>query len=250
MSAKLDTRDDQILRLLDTRFDNLPESTRRDHSSSGFVHDTVVREACEDCLANDRPRFGCETCGGRGFIEKRRARDPYAIDQKVLPFGLDGSERERVRAIESAISVAERELKRFPGFRPSSSADEIEDANQHPYAWETARRSMYAEFDYAALDRALELLHHARPGESPRGTFGLRFLSAKLPDPLRAPPPPKEVLRVVGKVERGAGPGTREVRDNQIRMLADQGLKPVEIAVQCHVSIRTVYNIVNAGQAA
>jgi len=50
----IDSRDDQIVRLLDTRFDGLPEPTRRDHAAAGFVHKTIVREACTDCL-DERP---------------------------------------------------------------------------------------------------------------------------------------------------------------------------------------------------
>jgi len=164
----------------------------------------------------------------------------------VQPYGLDGTYLERVRARDVAIDRVAAQLAP----PKKTEADLIEEANQHPYAWESARRRMYAEFDYAALDRALELLHHVRPGASPRSTFGLRFLSAKLPDPLRAPPKPK-TLQVVGKVARGAGPNAREVRDAEIRRLAEvEKLKPVEIAIKCHVSIRTVYNVVNAERAA
>jgi len=42
---------DQIIRLLETRLDNLPEPTRRVNTDSGFVHKTPAREACSDCLA-------------------------------------------------------------------------------------------------------------------------------------------------------------------------------------------------------
>jgi hypothetical protein len=116
----------QIVVLLETRFDNLPEPARYDHSAAGFTD----------------------------------SNDPYAV-KRVLPYGLDGSDRERVRAIDAAIDAAERELRRFAGFRPSSTLDELADANTHPYGYEVARARMRRLYDYDALERALELLRDA-----------------------------------------------------------------------------------------
>lgn len=246
----IDSRTDQILRLLDTRFDNLPEQSRRTNTTAGFVHKAPSRSSCPDCLANDRTMYGCETCHGRGFIEEMRDRDPYAVD-KVQPYGLDGSERERIRAIESAISVAGRELQRFPGFRPASSADEIEDANQHPYAWETARRKMYAEFDYAALDRALEQLHNFYPDRSPRSPFGLLFLSLRLPDPLRAPGGEPVTKIGVGRVAKKAGADVMAERDEEIRRaVLDERIATEDVARTWGITARQVNRIIARSEAA
>jgi hypothetical protein len=248
-----------IIRLLETRDDHLPTPTRRDYSTAvGFVDHVPVRETCPDCLANDRRMYGCETCGGRGFLEFVRAIDPYKT-QKVQPYGLDGSRLERAR--ERDAQIARLESQTAP---PRSEVDLLAEANEHPFGWELARERMYAQFDYAALDLALGALRDADGGAchalhalyvyrwaEPSAGYeaallrGLAFLDARLPHPLRAPrqdegPSPM----FVGKLERGAGASARDLRNGQICQLAHDGLDPAEIAKQCHVSIRTVYNVV------
>ena len=149
---------DQIIRLLETRLDNLPEPTRRVNTDSGFVHKTPAREACSDCLANDRPMFGCETCGGRGYVEVKRTRDPYS-EQKVQPYGLDGVYLERVKWRDRAIDRMAAQL----AAPPKTEAESIEDANKRGYAWEEARAGMRRLYDYDVLERALELLREVDP---------------------------------------------------------------------------------------
>lgn len=145
-------RRDAIVRLLRTRDDHLPEPVHRTEASRGFVHsDPDNTEACPDCLANDRVMFGCETCGGAGRVAAPRSRDPYAKDV-VVAYGLDGSRHEATRARDRQIEILGQQL------RPASTVDEIEDANRHPYGWELARRRKWGLFDYATLDRALDLL--------------------------------------------------------------------------------------------
>lgn len=200
----------QILVLLETRFDNLPEPGRPDPPAAGFT--------------------GTD--------------DPYAV-KHVHRYGLDGSERDRARAIEAAIAVAERELRRFAGFRPESTQDELADANEHPEAWERARRRMYARYDYRALDIAVELLHQAFPNCPARSDRGLAFIDARMPDPIRAP----AVVAVVNTLAHGrwADPRARQQRDRRIRQWAAAGRPYGEIAAELALSYRQVRRIVNGG---
>lgn len=234
----------QIVVLLDTRYDNLPEVTRRrDDGQPGFTHGKVVRLSCPDCLANDRPMFGCETCGGRGFIEEKREHDPYA-NQNVKAFGFDDRETDRRVAIDSAISAAGRELQRFPGFRPAGAVDEIEDANRHPYAWELARRRMYRDFDYAALDVALEQLHGTHPGLSPYSAKGLTFIDGRMPGTIRAP---QQGDAVKNTKARGPNVDARALkqRDSLITsaVLVD-GEPTAQVALRFQLSVSQVNRIV------
>jgi len=244
-----------IIRLLQTRDEHLPEPVRRTEAASGFVHRTKAAVTCPDCLANGKVTFGCETCGGQGFTEEYRERDPYAIGV-VLPFGFDVSAHDAARERDRQIDALERQLN-----RPQSAADEIAEANAHPYVWEIARRRMYRLFDYAALDLALEGMRD-RDHSAYRALHavyvyawapptvavaecerGLVFLDERLPEELRAPAPARE-RTIVAKLERSAGPIARSIRDDRIRDLAAQGEKPAAIAASCFVSIRTVYNVV------
>ena len=230
-----------ILRLLDTRFDNLPElkGSRSSHVS-GFVHGKA-HLSCPDCLGGlDGRKFGCETCGGAGYIVENR-RDPYMTND-VVAYGLNGAERDREVALHEAVRVAGREAQRLGVGRPSNSADEVADANEHPYPWERARQLMFQRFDYAALERAVDVLAKSYPGMSPRSPQGLAFIDARMPDPIRAPKPtPKNDLRpalVVTPEE------ARQVElADRIRALAREGLRPDEIAASVSRSIRTVYRV-------
>lgn len=215
----LPVRHQQILRLLDTRYDGLPEPTRRDHAAAGFVHATVARESCPDCLANDRAMFGCESCGGRGWVESARSRDPYAV-RSVAPFGLDGTHLERDRAVV-------RQIERLAAqTRPpwASELDLIADANLHPAGWEIARARMFDRFDYAALERALELLAMTHPGLSARSSLGLAFVDARMPSPIRAP---REQVVVPAKGRALNGHSLKQ-RDALIRRLVLSEDRPVQ----------------------
>jgi hypothetical protein len=239
-------RDAQILRLLDTRFDNLPEPTRRTNATAGFVHNDLGRVTCPDCLANDRVMYGCETCGGRGYTEELRERDPYAVNATRV-YGLTGAQHDARVARDAQIARAGKLAQEML----SSLTDELEAANANPYGWEEARRRMYEQFDYAALDRALDALHEVQPGLSPRSIPALAFLSQRLPNPLRAPATEKEVVRQVsGPLRPEAGKATKEIRDAAMRARAGEGATVVELATEFRVSIRTVYNVVNTEKAA
>lgn len=191
-----------IVRLLETRDMYLPEQRRRDPSPAGFVHQTTWRESCPDCLANGRTLKGCETCRGRGYLEHRRQRDPYATDV-VMPYGWSADRHEARRELDAQVGRLEAQTR--PPW--SSAADELADANSHPYGWEVARRAMYRDFDYGALDCALERLrdvdrgaYHAlhevwiygwmpvvSAGLEAALQVGLAFLDERLPTPVRAP---------------------------------------------------------------
>lgn len=262
-----------IIRLLETRDDHLPTPTRREHSTPGFVNEERSR-SCPDCDANGRVMKSCETCGGSGTVSGQRLariaipdalpddgepRDPYAVD-KVVPYGLDPTRHDRVRERDAEIDRLVAQV-REPWKSPE---DELAEANAHPEGWEIARRRLYASFDYAALDRALELLRQVDDGaykalhsvfvyrwSDPSAGFqsacerGLMFLDQRLPDPLRAPSDEPAAKGVIGKLERGAGDALRQERNARILELAAGGLKPAEIAAECKVSIRTVYVVVS-----
>jgi hypothetical protein len=249
-------REAAIVRLLETQNDNLPIPGRRETlGASGFVHGARTR-SCPDCIANGGPIIGCETCGGSGIVAAGN-RDRLAVVDDDIEFDLaqptdpyakgdgffhGGSQHDRNVAINHAIAAAERDLRRFPGFRPQGLEDELAEANANPETWERARRAMYRAYDYAALDRALEQLHSQHPGVSAYSDLGIAFLNEHLPDPLRAPGATDATeLRALGKVERSAGSAALEVRNARIRAMAGEGAKPGEIAAACHVSIRTVY---------
>ena len=213
----------QILRLLETRYDGLPEIVRRDHSSSGFVNAVLARESCPDCLANGRTMFGCETCSGRGYLEKSRLVDPYAV-RSVTPYGLDGSALERARATERLLQRLEAQT------RPPwvSEADAL--AELPPAGWEIARARMFARFDYAALERALEALTLAFPGCSRRSSFGLAFIDLRMPSPIRAP---REVVVVPAKGRTLNGHSMQQ-RDKLIRRLVLSEDRPVQWVAREH----------------
>jgi hypothetical protein len=251
-------RRDAIVRLLRTRDERLPLPVVRSEASSGFVHRASVQLACEDCLANGKVMKSCETCGGRGHVLELRERDPYATD-KVLPYGFSVDRHELARERDRQLDRLEQQLK-----RPGSAEDELAEANEHPYAWETARKRMYRDFDYAALDLALELLratdvvaYHALHAvfvygymgerDAPAGLLerGLAFLDERLPEPLRAPGPPPAV-RVRGPLRATAGTAAKSARDEEMRARAVGGASPDELAREFEVSVSTVYRVVNA----
>ena len=238
-------RHQQIIRLLNSRHDGLPElSVRRDHSTAGFIHRSIAREACSDCLTNDRTTYGCETCHGRGYTERVRDRDPMAVD-KVTPYGFDSSRHERARERDQSIARLEDQL-RLPW---SSEADAIAYANAHPFAYEVVRRRMYTSFSYGPLDRAIEQLRLTHPGLSPYSTRGLDFLDRHMPHPIKAPAEPVPA-KVPGKLERGAGTKAREQRDREIRQLAKDGSPYPWIAKQFGLSDRQLREIINRKRTA
>lgn len=236
-------RRDAIVRLLELRAEGLPEPPRRRiEGTSGFVHGRGADGqqlrwlSCPDCLANDRTMFGCETCGGRGQIPDV-GRDPYAVNETVA-YGLDGSRHDWSHERDRQIEMLGRQL------RQAADVDEVEDANQHPYAWERARRRLYQTYDLAAVDRAVERFHLAFPGRSVYSDLGLTFLDEQLPDPLRAPAAPKPQPTVTGPIRPEAGASTKQVRDAELRARALDGASPAELAAEFRVSLRTVYQAV------
>lgn len=158
------TRRTQIVALLQTRDDHLPQPVRRDHSSAGFVHEPQTR-TCPDCLANGRVLKGCETCRGTGEVTNTdcialpdvlpgdgTSKDPYATD-KPTPYGLDSTRHDRGYARNAEITRLAQQTRTF-----ATAADELADANLHPEGWELLRARKWRNFDYRALDVALERL--------------------------------------------------------------------------------------------
>lgn len=149
----------QIIRLLETRDDHLPQPIRREHSPAGFIHNTFVRETCPDCFGETPGKVGCATCKSRGYIEYVRARDPYAVE-KVQPYGMTGDRHEKRRERDNELVRLERQTA-SPW---SSAADELAYANSHPEPWEIERARKWRNHDYAALDNALESLRQRDAG--------------------------------------------------------------------------------------
>lgn len=271
-----ETRRQQIIRLLQTRDQHLDERlTRRGDSTAGFAHGERAR-SCPDCLANGRVMPTCETCAGRGVLDDLeriavpdalpddgKGNDPYAVE-KVLPYGFDPAKHDRGHALDNEI----RRLGAQTRAPFASLQDELADANDHPYGWELARRRMYATFDYGRLDAALQelavadtlaysVVHavyvygwqtHLVAELELIVDRGLVFISARMPDPIRAPDAEPEP-RVVGPVARSAGLAARARRNQQIRALASEGLPPREIAAACLCSVSTVYEVLNGDAA-
>jgi hypothetical protein len=257
-----DERRAAIIRLLETRDDHLPQPVRRTHTTAGFVHRVKVRESCSDCLANGRstrPTPGCESCGGRGFVEVWRNRDPYAID-KVEPYGLNADQREARIRRDQEIERLDDAVKHW---RPATPEDELAAANERGEPWEEARKQMYRSFDYQALDLALETLRHhneslsralhavyvyrlVEPSTTLEAACGraVAFIDRLMPDPIRAPQASLPASTVVPAVQ--ARPSPRDDRNEKILELALSGARPEEIAVMCRCSLATVYRAVKA----
>jgi hypothetical protein len=251
----------QVVRLLETRDEYLPVLRAPHASPAGFVSGVRVR-SCPDCLANGRTMFGCETCGGRGTVEAGRLvrvaltdewrgqssrLDPYAVEV-TAPYGFDPTRHERVRERELEVGRLGQQT------RSAAAVDEDVDAAVHPFGWERERARRWAEFDYGALDAALEALRefdgtafrvlHAvfvygwlEGGPERIVERGLVFLAAALPDPLRAPPADKTGLRgMVG-------------RDAAIRRLIIGGASTARTAEEFGLSVSQVNRVVAAGDA-
>lgn len=232
-----------IVRLLDTRHEHLPEPVRRSEASTGFAHTEPAHVSCPDCLANDKVMFGCETCGGRGYTEVKRERDPYSLSDKIVAFGFDGSRHDASRARDRQIDSLKQQL--LPA---RSEAELLEEANRSPYAWERAREQMYRRYDYAALDRAIEWLRDALPGVSLFGRLALSYFDVVLPDPLRAPGDQLAVVNTTAR-GRGADPRALEQRNAAVRADIDAGVPTAEVAASFGLSVRQVNNIVQQAAA-
>lgn len=261
--AQMDSgRRGAIVRLLETLNDGLPQPVRRVETAAGFVHGAWHREDCPDCAANGRRMAGCVTCGGRGWLERWLPRDPYATD-RVAPYGLTGDRHEAARRRDAEIARLEAQTA-----APRSEEDLL--AGTRPDGWELARRRMYASFDYAALDWALELLrgcdevaYHALHGVYVYGwqpcvsrgleaacERGFRFLDERLPDPLRAPAPEPGLRVGVGPVRPEAGRRVKAARDLAMRDAAAAGATVSELCRRFGVSKSVVYQVVNQGSGA
>jgi hypothetical protein len=226
----------QILALLATRYDHLPEPIRRDPTSAGFVHRTLAPTVCPTCDGVD-PH--CPECRGHGEIETWRTRDPYATD-RVSPYGIEATSK------LGHVPTRDAELSRLAEQTAppvTTEADLVAAANEHPYGWERARQAMYAEFDYAALDLALErLAGYVIAAHSERG---LELLDRWLPNPLRAPVV-VEVRVVVNAAAKGrqADPRARRQRDDAIGEMIRAGLAYGHIARTVGLTPRQLRRIV------
>lgn len=157
-----ETRRARIVALLETRDDGLPTPWRSSRVPAGFDHRATVRVTCPDCLANDfrlRSRRGlsrgCETCGGVGYVEERRDRDPYARNDKPSYGSLE--RRDQALERDRQIDMLGRQT------RPPVQVDEEADAADHPYRWERERVRMWRRYDYQWLDVELDALRDRDP---------------------------------------------------------------------------------------
>lgn len=190
----------EIIRLLEVLDDGLPMPSRAPLSQLGFVHRASFRESCPDCLANGFVSHLCESCGGQGFLEGRRARDPYDTGQNRGWLGAAGIEAEKERDRE----IARLESQTAPP-RPEAELAAV----ARPAGWEVERGRLRDRFDVVLVAAALERLsgedseachavyavfvyRYVRPAaSSAHGVLerGLRELSGWLPSRLRSPEP-------------------------------------------------------------
>ncbi len=253
----------QIIRLLETRDQHLPQPSRRQQIDPGFRHNVIAPTVCPTCEGCNS--FACTGCGGRGYIERRRSRDPYAVD-KIAKYGLDGSKHDRGYAIDHEIERLRQQT------RPplATEADVIADTPE--YGWIRARELMYASYDFASLDRAMDMLHQVDPDAcslltrvyeyqtlpAPHpGTMmaalidrGLRFVDKWMPDPIRSPADEPAATVGRGPVRPEAGVSVRERRDRAMRADARNGVTVAELVIRYGVSKSTVYQVVNGAEAA
>lgn len=228
-------RRNAILRLLDARFDGLPEPrsvTLR--TQPGFVHRTLAPTVCETCEGVDS--YGCTGCGGRGSVERMRERDPMAVDT-IQPYGLTPDRRDAELERDRQIATLTRQI------RPAREVDEAAEAASSPFAWERARNRLYATTDLACLDRCVEWLRDLLPGVRLHGNLALAFLDVVLPVPLRAPEPSDPSVNMLAR-GRHADKGAMWQRDAEIRRLAKHTPIP-ELESRFGLKKSVLYEIIN-----
>lgn len=100
---------DAVYALARTQLDWIPTVRPTIVSPDGFAHEQRY-VSCPDCLANDRPTFGCETCHGRGEIPDA-GRDPMENRNQSF-FGDDNQRRrDRATAVDAQISRLDRQAR-------------------------------------------------------------------------------------------------------------------------------------------
>lgn len=210
-ASPVEERRTAIVWLLEHRNDHLPVELRgaTPVAAPGFVGGVdpsgrAMRSlSCPDCLTNGRAMAGCETCGGRGEIPDP-GPDPYAQNEKVVPFGFDQSRHDVSHERDRKIEMLGRQTRPAP-----TEAELFEEANRRGYAWEEERKAMYRRYDFAALDVSVDELraHDVDAAHALNAVYvdrwlaevgsisplveellerGLVFLSERLPDVLRS----------------------------------------------------------------
>lgn len=260
-------RREQIIVLLETRDDHLPQPAARRHVDPGFVHNAKARETCEDCLASGdttAAKVGCETCGGRGWIEVVRTSDPYELEG-TKPFGWDVRHHELAHDRDAEL----RRLAQQTAPLRATDADDL--ADTRPHQWEIDRQRKWADYDYRALDAALEelrqvddgaykLLHsvyvygwldHSAVVEAACAR-GLRFIDARMPATIRSPGMEQDADAVKeslwhGKSERHQARRAERVQ-RVIRAHFVWGWSTAEIAAHEVLSQRRVQQILSGAQ--
>lgn len=257
----------QIIRLLETRDQHLPEPRRRLRVATGFVHQTLAPTVCDVCEGVDST--ACTGCGGRGYVERMRDRDPYA-NNLVMPYGWTPSRIEAARDRDQQIDRLQEQLR-----PPRSAADLLAEANERPDPWERDRARMYRRHHYAALDRALDhlavrcptavtVLHQVyvyawltdASGSMRRvAELGLTFIDARFwlwgIDPIRAPGSEPQPTLAAGRVARCAGDAALDERDREIRRAVLEARIPtVSVAATWGLSISQVNRIIAKGDMA
>lgn len=227
----------------------------------GFAHANRV-VSCPDCLANDRVMFGCETCGGRGYLDDP-GPDPYEQPSKL--FGGIGADRgrEAQRRLEGALRRLEQDARIRAGVE--AQPDALTLAIQR-------RDHQYRHGSYAELERALARLRnvsetgyrlvwqfvvyggvvHLRVSAGVERTIQLAIdlLALWMPEVIRVPD--EHLPEVVARARRDSlafgrsrGHGEqREERDARIRHQAALGWSVGKIAHRNALSKRRVYEII------
>lgn len=253
-------RRDAIVRLLEQLHTGLPEATARPLSTAGFVHDATARESCPDCLANEFVSRDCETCGGRGFLEQHRRRDPYDTGRHIGALGATEVAREAVRRRDRELVTLERQLAP----PPKTEADQLAQANAAPPAWVRARAALRHDFDFVPLERALEVLrdvdadahravyavhvHGWLPQEGRAATSaerGLALLDAWMPPAPIVIRAPERVVAVTAEERSLAARNLRIGEEHD----AGRGKSTKRLAREHGLSVSQVNRILSGGEA-
>lgn len=141
-----------VVRLLGVLMDGLPLPSRAALSASGFAHRVTVRESCPDCLVNGFRSRDCETCGGRGYLEGVRVRDPYDTGEASGWFASSAARHEREHARDAEVDRLGVQVAPPAG----SELDVL--ASTGPEGWEVERARLRSCFHVAELEVALERL--------------------------------------------------------------------------------------------
>jgi Homeodomain-like domain-containing protein len=204
-------------------------------------------------------RKPCSKCSGSGHFGKRKRKCQHCDGMGTV--AIDAYTGQQVAMAGQQVQVCDSrridaELARLAKEEAIRRGRLLDD----PFAWEAQRLRYRRAGDYAALERALELLRCNEPvhysaamriayGQPPNGAVTLIeeaivWLAKRMPPAIRVPSwvtsPPEPARTWQG----GRAPSpAREQRNASIAELAAQGVRQAEIASRVGVSVATVSRV-------